>query len=391
MKKLAPHDSSVKPLDAVPAEEIDALDTRIVLIQALIPLGLDAVSALLQEEVTRLAGPRYERKEADQAHRRWGGQPGSVYLSDQKLPIQVPRVRNVETQTEVLLDAYQALQSPRQVDDGLLLRVLNGLSTRQYETCAEAVPPAFGLSSSTVSRRFIKATARKLQQFQERSLADYDLVALFVDGKTFADEEMIIALGITIKGEKIPLGFIQAASENERVCRQFIQDLIRRGLRYEEGLLALIDGSKGFYNALTKALQGYVLIQRCQWHKRENVVAYLPKNEQAPLRRKLQKAYDQETYEQAKAHFIRDRLGLMPYLKMSFRTTNCIESLNSQVGQLTRNVKVWKTSAQRYRWLATALLDIEPRLRKVKGVHYLPMLRHAIQTELNLQPQALSA
>ena len=80
MKKLAPHDSSVKPLDAVPAEEIDALDTRIALIQALIPLGLDAVSALLQEEVTRLAGPRYQRKEADQAHRRWGGQPGSVYL-----------------------------------------------------------------------------------------------------------------------------------------------------------------------------------------------------------------------------------------------------------------------------------------------------------------------
>jgi len=61
------------------------------------------------------------------------------------------------------------------------------------------------------------------------------------------------------------------------------------------------------------------------------------------------------------------------------------------VGQLTRNVKVWKTSAQRYRWLATALLDIEPRLRKVKGVHYLPMLRRAIQTELKLQPQALSA
>ena len=62
MKKLAPHDSSVKPLETVPAEEIAALDTRIALIQALIPSGLDAVSALLQEEVTRLAGPRYERK-----------------------------------------------------------------------------------------------------------------------------------------------------------------------------------------------------------------------------------------------------------------------------------------------------------------------------------------
>ena len=418
MKKLAAHEPAVKPApEGALQEAIDALDTRIALIQALIPLGLTAVADLLQEEVTRLAGPRYDRKATDQACRRWGNQSGSVYLADQKLPIQVPRVRNVERQTEVPLAPYQALQQPRQVDEGLLLRVLQGLPTRQYAACAEAVPPAFGLSSSTVSRRFIKATARKLQQFQERSLAEYDLVALFVDGKTFADEEMIIALGITLEGEKIPLGFIQAASENERVCRQFIQDLIRRGLRYEEGLLALIDGSKGFYNALTKALQGYVLIQRCQWHKRENVVAYLPKNEQAALRRKLQKAYDQESYEQAQAHLdalkpglalmnqsaLRSleegfgetltlhRLGLMPYLKMSFRTTNCIESLNSQVGQLTRNVKVWKTSAQRERWLATALLDIEPRLRKVKGVNYLPLLRQAIQTELKLEPQALSA
>ena len=80
-------------------------------------------------------------------------------------------------------------------------------------------------------------------------------------------------------------------------------------------------------------------------------------------------------------------LGLIPYLKMSFRTTNGIEALNSQVGHLTRNVKVWKNSAQRERWLAAALLDIEPRLHKVKGVHYLPLLRQAIQTELKLIPK----
>ena len=203
MKKLAAHDSSVKPPpEGTLQEAMDALDTRIALIQALIPLGVAAVGDLLQEEVTRLAGPRYDRKGADQAGRRWGRQPGSVYLADQKLPIQVPRVRNVETQTEESLAAYQALQVPRQIDEGLLLRVLKGLSTRQYAACAEAVPPAFGLSPSTVSRRFIQATARKLQHFQERSLDDYDLVALFIDGKTFAEEEMIIALGITLEGEK---------------------------------------------------------------------------------------------------------------------------------------------------------------------------------------------
>ena len=80
---------------------------------------------------------------------------------------------------------------------------------------------------------------------------------------------MIIALGVTIEGDKIPLGFIQAATENERVCRQFIPSLIKRDLAYHQGLLCLIDGSKGLYAALTKALDGYVVIQRCQWHKRE--------------------------------------------------------------------------------------------------------------------------
>ena len=135
-----------------------------------------------------------------------------MYLADQKLPIQVPRVRNVNTQKEVSLESYQALQFPRHLDEGLLLRILKGLSCRQYEACAEAVPEAFGLSPSTVSRRFIQASSRKLRQFQERPLDTYDLVALFVDGKTFAEEEMIIALGVTIQGEKIPLGFVQAVT-----------------------------------------------------------------------------------------------------------------------------------------------------------------------------------
>ncbi len=150
-----------------------------------------------------------------------------------------------------------------------------GIATRAYQACAEAIPEAFGLSSSTVSKRFIKASAQKLAQFKERSLAQYDLVALFIDGKTFAEYEMIIALGVTIEGDKIPIGFVQAATENERVCRQFIQSLINRDLVYHKGLLCLIDGSKGLYAALTKALSGYVVIQRKEWHKRENVTRAL--------------------------------------------------------------------------------------------------------------------
>jgi transposase-like protein len=393
------------------------LDVRIALIQELIPLGLEAVHDQLNDEVKRLAGLRYSRKSADAKYRRWGKQNGSVFLMDQKLPIQVPRVRNVETDTEVPLGAYRRFQVSQKLDETILLRVLKGLSCRNYKVCAHAVPEAFGISSSSVSRRFIQATKAKLRQLQERSLEPYDLVALFLDGKTFGQEEMILALGITIQGKKVPLGFVQAPSESERVCRQFINDLIRRGLRYEQGLLVVIDGSKGLYSAIRKALDGYVCIQRCQWHKRENIVSYLPKGQQDGMRRKLRQAYDHETEEEVRAalnalepelgsmnlsavNSLNEgldetltlyRLGMMPYLKQSFRTTNGIESVNSQVGQRIRNVKMWKNSSQRHRWLAAALLDIEPRLKKVKGFRYLSMLRQALQRELGLEQRVITA
>ena len=157
-----------------------------------------------------------------------------------------------------------------------------------------------------------------------------------------------------------------------------------------------------------------MVIQRCQWHKRENVTSYLPKGKIEDIKKALQNAYDLPTYKEAKAALdalkpelalINEdatksleegleegleetlslhRLGLMPQLKQSFRTTNCIESLNSMVAQLTRNVKRWTNSNQRSRWLATALLDIEPRLRRVKGFRSLPKLRRALQKDLKL-------
>jgi hypothetical protein len=104
---------------------------------------------------------------------------------------------------EVPWPTYERLQQPRTGDTGLLHKVLGGLSTRESERCAEAVPEAFGLSASTVSRRFKRASARKLRELMERRLDGYDLVALLLDGKTFAEDEMVTAVGVTITGEKI--------------------------------------------------------------------------------------------------------------------------------------------------------------------------------------------
>jgi len=413
MSKLAARKKRVKRTVSIgrvapeTVEQVADLDSRIEAIQWLIPLGLKAVTEELQRAVIELAGPRYERKESDQPLRRWGSQPGSVYLGDQKLPVEVPRVRDVDSDTEVPLRAYQALQTPRQMDEGLLLRMLKGIATRNYEVCAEAVPEAFGLSSSSVSRRYVKGTARKLAQFQERSLEGYDLVALFLDGKSFADEEIIIALGVTLDGQKIPLVFVQAATENERVCRRFLSDLVERGMQYESGLLVVIDGGKGLYKAVMSVLKGHACVQRCQYHKRQNVVSYLSKSEQSGIGRKMEAAKAAlaalkpglKLMNQSALHSLEEgmeetltlhRLGLTPMLKNSFRTTNCIENVNSLLEQLTHNVRRWTNSLQRHRWVATALLDIEPRLRRVKGYRHLPMLRQAIQVELGIKQLAMT-
>jgi transposase-like protein len=387
-----------------------SVDTKAGLIQALIPIGLWHVKEVLEQEVRELAGERYKR-DGLPGHNRWGEQGGSVYLLDQKLPIMVPRVRNQQEGKEVRLKSYERLQEPRDRDEGVLRRILHGLSCRRYEECAAVVPEAFGMSGSTVSRRYIRASARQLKTLCERRLEGYNIVVLMLDGKSFGSDEMVMALGVTVEGRKIPLGFVETGGENERVCREMLEGLVERGLRVEEGLLCVIDGSKGLSRAIYGAFGKKVLIQRCQWHKRENVVSYLPKTMQAHMRRKLQEAYQELTYEKAKEKLgkIRKelqllnqsavssleegveetltlhRLGLFRELGISFKTTNCIESLMALVGQRTDKVDYWRNSDQKHRWLAVTLLDIEPRLRKVKGYRYLPQLRVAIQKEIERQ------
>ena len=396
--------------------EVENLDVKVALIQALIPIGLQAVQELLEAEVARLAGARHQRTGRQPGLVRWGQQRGSIYLADQKLPLAHTRVRDRVQNQEVPLQSYQALQTPRQADAGLFRKVLLGLSCRDYAAAAEAVPPAFGVSASTVSRRFIQASAAQLQALQERDLAAYDVVALCLDGKTFAQDSMVIALGVTLTGEKVVLGFVQTATENERVCAAFLRQLVARGLRVERGLLCVLDGAKGLRAAVTSVFGARATVQRCQWHKRENVVAYLPKGQQDPWRRKLQAAYDRPTYAEAKARLGRcraelrllnesavrsldegleetltlHRLGVFAQLGISLKTTNCLESLNSLVAQRVAKVDRWRTSDQKQRWLAAALLDIEPRLRRIKGFHALPLLRAALEREVQQQEGTVS-
>ena len=218
----------------------------------------------------------------------------------QRVPIRVPRIRHVAG-SEMPRRSYEALHGDRAVDDRLLKRVLSGISCRNYEAAAEAIPGAIGLSGSTVSRGFIQASAAKLRELQERDLSGEDVVAVVLDGKTFAEATMVIALGITIAGGKRFLGFVETDTETERVLTPFLRSLVERGLDISQGVLVILDGSKGLRAAVRKAFRQRALVHRCQWHKRENVVSYLAKREQASWRPRLQRAYNRPAYDEARA------------------------------------------------------------------------------------------
>lgn len=211
------------------------LESRISLIQQLIPIGLMAVEEALQSEVQELAGVRYRRD--DNPHKRWGSNLGSVYLGDRKHSIRVPRVRNQTIGEEVPLKSYQALQSDEGINNQTLAQVINGISTRKFEKAAMQIPSAFGIQKSSVSRKFIQASAKQLKAFQDRDLKDQEIIVIFMDGKSFSENEMIIALGVTLSGQKIVLGAIESGTENGGVCRDFLNQLKERGLQTEEKIL----------------------------------------------------------------------------------------------------------------------------------------------------------
>ena len=387
------------------------LDAKVAAIRALVPLGLMHVQETLDQEVTALAGERYARKATATRGRRHGSNPGTVGLAGQRVPIRVPRVRCVAG-SEIPLRAYDALRGDREANDVLLRRVLYGISCRNYEAGPRRRFPG---RSGSRARRCPGGSSRPAR----RSCASYRSGICPVRtwspcswmARPSPTPRMVVALGITMSGEKRFLGFVETTTENEKVLTPFLRTLVERGLDASQGLLVILDGGKGLRSTVTQVFRGRALVQRCQWHKRENVVSYLSKREQADWRRRLQRAYNRPTYDEAlpaldqlyseledrnqsaarslaeglEETLTLHRLGVYAVLGRSFKTTNCLESVNALVEEHCAKVDHWKNSSQRHRWLATALVDIEPRLRKVMGYRHLPKLREALQRELKIE------
>lgn len=199
----------------------------------------------LELEIDHLCGDRYKH---GKLNHRWGSQKGSIILGNQSVALEVPRVRSKDG-AEVNLKTYEDFQDPRLFDQAVFTEGIKKVSQRDYEKGVQKIANSFGFTKSSVSRKWINATAKKIEELQQRSLAEMDIRAVFIDGKRFSKHGVIIALGVGSSGQKYVLGIYQADTENSKSCLSLLNDLESRGLP-ESGLLFVVDGGSGLNKAL---------------------------------------------------------------------------------------------------------------------------------------------
>jgi putative transposase len=370
-------------------------------------VGMIAVQQSMAAEVGTLAGPRYVREPENDA-RRWGTQQGFVYVNGQKVNIDKPRVvrKSAGKHKEVELETYKEFSKPTAMNEAIMAKVLAGVSTRDYAGTIEEVLDGHGVSRSAVSRRAVKESSKRLEQFYTRRFDDQEFVVLMIDGIGISDVDNIVALGIDIWGKKHVLGMRQGATENTVVCAELLQDLIERGLSADGDYLFVIDGAKALSKAIKKVFGTGAVIQRCQVHKRRNVSDKLPKEHQTRIDKRLAAAYAMNDLNDARksveavfdelvdlnepaagslAEGMEEtltvhKLGLKGDLKRILSSTNCIESMFSMSRRYKRNVKKWNRKTNHIeRTLVATLLEAEKRFRRVRGYRELKDLQSKIK------------
>jgi putative transposase len=376
-----------------------------------VELGLLVASAILEDEVTRLCGARYQRQ-PDRSHTRYGRQPGGVVLAGQKLPIARPRVRGAAGGGEVPLETYARLQSPDAMPQAVLRRMVRGVSTREYEHVVDMARDGFGVAKSSVSRGFVRASAADVKGLAERRFEGERFAVIMIDGVEYAAETMVVALGITEDGTKRVLGLRQGATENAEVCAALLEELRERGLDTGRPTLFVLDGAKALHAAVTRVWGKNAVIQRCQVHKKRNLKAHVPEKHWPELERRLSAAYQETDYTTAVASLegtarwldrlnadaaasLREgleetltvvRLGVSGALRRTLATTNPIESALSVTQRVTARVTRWRDGDMRRRWCVAGLLRAEAKFRRVKGHRAMPALLKALDALAGDQP-----
>lgn len=368
--------------------------------------GLQVMELMMEEEVRALVGERSQPRPERTAN-RWGTEKGYCVVMGQKVPIERPRVRTTEDR-EVRLGSYEMFHRGEPLTETVWEKLMLGLSTRKYGQAVREFADAYGLEKSAISEHFIEASRTKLKEMLERKLDKVKLCALLIDATPFAGQQMVAALGISQDGRKTILGIRQGATENATVVGELLGDLANRGLDFTEPRLYLLDGGKALSAAVRKYAGESTAIQRCQVHKRRNVLDHLTDEQKSSVAKKLNAAYAMEEHAAAKLALTQlqrelmdlnpsaarsleegleetltvHRLHIPPQLRKSLACTNIIESAFAIVERVCSNVKRWHGGDQRERWVGSGLLVAEKQFRRIQGHKQIPVLLRELEAML---------
>lgn len=377
--------------------------------------GLALMSLVMEEEVRHLAGERHEQR-ADRRVHRWGREDGYCVIDGQKVPLKRTRLRTKENR-EQRLGSYELFQRSQPLEQGVWDKMMRGLSTRNYGAVVKEFSDAYGVEKSAVSANFVEASRQKVKQLMERPLGELRLCAVLIDATPFKDRQMVVALGIGCDGRKTVLGLREGATENATVVGELLSELMERGLDFSMPRLYILDGGKALHTAVRRHAGEAAFIQRCQVHKKRNVLEHLPEEHRRAVGKKLQNAYAMREYEEAKralgqlhrelmdlnpsaARSLEEgmeetltvhKLGVPDQLRRTLACTNVIESAFSIVETVCRNVKRWRDGDQIERWVGSGLVVAERQFRKVIGYRQIPLLLSAMANAVSTKPVARGA
>lgn len=373
--------------------------------------GLSSLTQMLEEDARELAGEAHAR-DAEKPGYRWGRTTGRVGFHGGKVALDRPRVRSKTTGKELALPSWQEASERGFLEEWAMSLMLMNVATRKVGRAVrlpEAGVPSeagSGLSKSAVSRRFKALTEARLAEWMASDLSQHDLLVIQIDGLHLDDNLLMIgAVGVDAMGNKHPLGVVEGATENATTVQALLDNLIERGLDPAVCRLFIVDGAKALTKAIRRTFGADIPIQRCQVHKARNVTDRLDRKHHAAVRRALRQAWEMADAEKAE-RLLRNlarrleaeapgvsksllegldeiltvtRLGLPPELRRSLASTNIIESMNSVIRQVCRNVKRWRDAKMGLRWTAAGMLEAAKGFRRLKAHKQLPILKAALE------------
>jgi transposase-like protein len=368
--------------------------------------GQQVLQAMMEQDREDLCGPRWKRDPERRAGRA-GTTRSEVTLGGRRISIPRPRVRSQQGE-EMVLPSFAFAASRDPLDRHTLNAVACGISSRKNARSLDPLPDTMqerSSSKSSVSRRYIAMTTKQMSSWLTTPLGDRHFPIVMIDGIHLGDHLVLIALGIDFEGKKQVLGLREGDTENGQVARALLRDLMDRGLDQERARLFVIDGAKALKSAIRKMFGPLAEIQRCQFHKRENILGHLPDRLQESVKAVLKEAWSLSDAKVAKRRLERlassleadhpgaagsvregldetltlQRLGIGGTLYRKLRSTNAIENLNSGIAAYSKNVKRWQGGKMVVRWVSAAILEAEQNFRRVQGWRDIEKLIRALE------------